>query len=143
MVLATLALSAFTPTKNLGALADAGALTSSKEEYHEKCRALRNYGSLKKYENKYIGYNSRLDEVQAGFLRVKLQYLDEITEHKRKLAKIYDELLTDAVTKPNIDADYGHVYHIYNVRHERRDELRTYLLEQGVKTGDPLSDTPE
>lgn len=124
----------FYPTKNLGALADAGAIVTSDEVLYEKLRALRNYGSEKKYYNKYIGVNSRLDELQAAFLSVKLPQLDSINQHKRDLASLYNAGLTDKVIKP-IEIENGfHVYHIYNIRTEQRDELKAFLLERGIHT---------
>ena len=124
----------FYPTKNLGALGDAGAITTNSKEIANKISALRNYGSHKKYYNKYIGYNSRLDEMQAGFLSVKLKYLDRINNHKRKLAEIYNENLSDKFIKPKFNQNYFDVFHIYNIRHEKRDELKKYLFENGVNT---------
>jgi dTDP-4-amino-4,6-dideoxygalactose transaminase len=125
----------FYPTKNLGALGDAGAITTNNAEYADKIRVLRNYGSRKKYHNDLIGVNSRLDELHAGFLRIKLKKLDEINIHKNKLASIYNEELshTDFV-KPIVNNDYYHVYHIYNIRHEERDRLKEYLVAKGIKT---------
>lgn len=125
----------FYPTKNLGCLGDGGAITTDDEKLAEKLRALRNYGSHKKYYNEYIGYNSRLDELQAALLSVKLKYLDKINEHKRKLAKIYFENLNSKkFILPAVHPDYYDVYHIFNIRHSERDRLREYLLENGVKT---------
>ncbi len=124
----------FYPTKNLGALGDAGAIVTNDEILAEKIKALRNYGSNKKYYNKYIGYNSRLDELQAAFLRIKLKFLDEINEYKRKLARIYLENLKDDFIKPVVHNDYYDVYHIFNVRHFKRDKLREYLLKNGIMT---------
>ncbi|MEM4655052.1 MAG: DegT/DnrJ/EryC1/StrS family aminotransferase [Thermosphaera sp.] len=124
----------FYPTKNLGGLGDGGAVTTDDEETFKKLLALRNYGSYRKYYNDYIGYNSRLDEIQAAFLCVKLKYLDEINSHKRTLAKVYFEHLSDDLVKPIIHEDYYDVYHIYNVRHPKRDRLREYLLENGIET---------
>jgi dTDP-4-amino-4,6-dideoxygalactose transaminase len=124
----------FYPTKNLGALGDAGAIISDDYEVYKKLLALRNYGSEKKYYNKYVGKNSRLDELQAAFLNVKLPYLDKINEHKRVIAAMYHEKLTDQVIKPiQIDNGY-HVYHIYNIRSNKRDDLKQYLLENGIHT---------
>ena len=97
-------------------------------------RSLRNYGSAIKYYNDELGYNSRLDEIQAGFLSLKLKILDDITNHKRELAKIYLEDLDDRFIKPIVDRDHFDVYHIFNIRHKNRDELKNYLLENGVKT---------
>lgn len=124
----------FYPTKNLGALGDAGAITTNDENLAKIFRSLRNYGSAIKYYNDELGYNSRLDEIQAGFLSAKLEILDEITNHKRELAKIYIENLDDRFIKPVADRDYFDVYHIFNVRHKNRDELKNYLLKNEVKT---------
>jgi dTDP-4-amino-4,6-dideoxygalactose transaminase len=124
----------FYPTKNLGALGDAGAITTNQESLHTTMNTLRNYGSRVKYYNELVGYNSRLDELQAALLSVKLEKMDAITTHKRELAGIYHAGLKADFIKPLIDADYHDVYHIYNVRHPRRDELREHLLTNGVKT---------
>jgi dTDP-4-amino-4,6-dideoxygalactose transaminase len=124
----------FYPTKNLGALGDAGAITTSNEALYEKLRALRNYGSEKKYYNKYIGLNSRLDELQAAFLSVKLPFMDKITSHKLKLAELYENGLANKIIKPIFANDLTHVFHIYNIRTDRRDELKAYLLESGINT---------
>jgi len=124
----------FYPTKNLGALGDAGAITTNDENLAKIFRSLRNYGSAIKYYNDELGYNSRLDEIQAGFLSAKLEILDDITNHKRELAKIYLENLDDRFVKPVVDRDYFDVYHIFNVRHKNRDELKNYLLKNEVKT---------
>ncbi|KAA9041462.1 DegT/DnrJ/EryC1/StrS family aminotransferase [Ginsengibacter hankyongi] len=124
----------FYPTKNLGALGDAGAVTTNNVLMAEKIKALRNYGSNLKYVNDYVGYNSRLDEMQAGFLSVKLASLNKINDHKRKLAKLYLENLKAEFIKPVIHDDYYDVYHIFNIRHPKRDHLKKYLLEFGIKT---------
>lgn len=124
----------FYPTKNLGALGDAGAVTCRDELLYKKVKALRNYGSDKKYYNTYIGYNSRLDEIQAGFLRIKLSKLNEINNHKRKLASIYHENISNKFIKPQQHADYHDVFHIYNIRSDKRDELKEYLTKNGVGT---------
>lgn len=124
----------FYPTKNLGALGDAGAIITNDPDLELTIRRLRNYGSDVKYHNEIIGFNSRLQEIQAGFLSVKLKHLDEITTHKRKLAAIYHNNLDNRFIKPVVNNDYFDVYHIYNIRHPKRDELRTYLLNNGIKT---------
>jgi dTDP-4-amino-4,6-dideoxygalactose transaminase len=124
----------FYPTKNLGAIGDAGAITTNNDELAQKFRALRNYGSGKKYQNDYIGYNSRLDELQAAFLSVKLKFLNEITNHKRKLASIYLSELKSDFKCPIVLKDYFDVYHVFNIRHPKRDELKEYLLSHGIKT---------
>jgi dTDP-4-amino-4,6-dideoxygalactose transaminase len=124
----------FYPTKNLGALGDAGAITTSDESLYKKIRTLRNYGSDKKYFNELVGYNSRLDELQAAFLLVKLKKLNAINEHKRKLATLYLDGLKDDFIKPHTHNDHYDVYHIFNVRHPKRDKLREYLLAKEIKT---------
>lgn len=124
----------FYPTKNLGALGDAGAVTAENIEYINRIKKLRNYGSSSKYFNDLLGYNSRLDELQARFLSTKLKFLQEINDHKRRLAKIYFELLSDELVKPNVDDDFYDVFHIFSIRHPERDRIRDYLLAKGIKT---------
>lgn len=124
----------FYPTKNLGALADAGAATTNDDALALKMSTLRNYGSQKKYYNEVVGYNSRLDEVQAAFLSIKLRRLDDINAHKRSLAKMYLDQLNDQFIKPIVQEGYFDVYHIFNIRHPKRDELRDYLLSKDIKT---------
>jgi dTDP-4-amino-4,6-dideoxygalactose transaminase len=124
----------FYPSKNLGALGDAGAIVTNNENHYTKLKALRNYGSQKKYYNKYLGKNSRLDEIQAMFLNIKLPYLDKINKHKRDLSIIYNAELTNKVIKPiEIDNTFS-VFHIYNIRTKYRDELKYYLFENGIQT---------
>ncbi|MCK9210009.1 MAG: DegT/DnrJ/EryC1/StrS family aminotransferase [Ignavibacteriaceae bacterium] len=103
----------FYPTKNLGALGDAGAIVTNYIAMSEKLKALRNYGSKVKYKNDYIGFNSRLNEIQAGFLSIKLALLDKINKHKRKLTKLYIENLKSDFIFPVVDEDYFDVYHIF------------------------------
>ena len=124
----------FYPTKNLGALGDGGAIVSNDIEYDAKIKALRNYGSSQKYHNQYIGYNSRLDEVQAGFLSIKLKVLEEITMHKRELAQAYLQNLDDRFVKPQVSNDCYDVYHIFNIRHPERNKLKEYLFDSGIKS---------
>lgn len=124
----------FYPTKNLGALGDAGAVICKSEADYQQLRQLRNYGSEKKYHNGVIGYNSRLDELQASFLRIKLPHLNEINEHKRELAEIYFEGLNPSFVKPKIHPDFHNVYHIYNILHPERDRLKQYLLDHAIGT---------
>jgi dTDP-4-amino-4,6-dideoxygalactose transaminase len=125
----------FYPTKNLGALGDAGAIICDSEEVYLKIQALRNYGSHKKYHNKYIGWNSRLDEIQASFLRLKLSDYKMVIQKKRELASIYlDEL--NGITEVKLPQTEGvnHVWHIFNIRCEQRDELKIFLEKHGVGT---------
>jgi dTDP-4-amino-4,6-dideoxygalactose transaminase len=124
----------FYPTKNLGGLGDGGAVLTGNAETAEAVRMFRNYGSKVKYYNEVIGCNSRLDEIQAGFLLVKLRHLDKINLHKRGLARLYLEHLKDDFIKPVVLPDHFDVYHIFNVRHPKRDALRQYLLKNGIKT---------
>jgi len=118
----------------LGAIADAGAMTTNDPMLAEEIKTLRNYGSKTKYYNERVGFNSRLDEVQAAFLSVKLKKLDAINEHKRKLAALYLKELKSDFIKPVVHPDYFDVYHIFNVRHEKRDALKEYLLANQIKT---------
>ncbi len=124
----------FYPTKNLGALGDAGAVTSSNETNANKINVLRNYGSEKKYYNEVIGVNSRLDEMQAALLLVKIAHLEKITAHKRLLASLYLKGISNKYILPQVHPDYFDVYHIFCIRHERRDELKNYLLKHDIKT---------
>lgn len=124
----------FYPTKNLGALGDAGAVVTDDDALADRLRHTRNYGSKQKYVNQYLGVNSRLDELQAALLRVKLRHLETMTRHKRALAEIYFRNLPDWLTLPRRRDDEYDVFHIFGVRHVRRDALRAWLLEHGVKT---------
>lgn len=124
----------FYPTKNLGALGDAGAITTDDDGYADKLRHWRNYGSKQKYVNVYPGVNSRLDELQAALLRVKLPRLNGVTQHKRELAELYFKNLPNGITLPAIEVDTYDVFHIFPIRHPARDRLRAFLLDHGVKT---------
>lgn len=123
----------FYPGKNLGCLGDGGAVTTNNEELYNKIVAIRNYGSHKKYENLYIGLNSRLDEIQAGILNIKLKTLDEDNAYRRKVAKYYIEnIKNEKIILPNYSD--SHVYHIFAVRTYKRDELQQYLKENHIET---------
>jgi dTDP-4-amino-4,6-dideoxygalactose transaminase len=124
----------FYPTKNLGAIGDAGAVVTNDDALADRLRHTRNYGSKEKYINEYIGVNSRMDEIQAALLRVKLKHLNQLIQHKRALAEIYFESLPNWLKLPSRRSDEYDVFHIFGVRYSRRDELREWLLEQGVKT---------
>jgi dTDP-4-amino-4,6-dideoxygalactose transaminase len=124
----------FYPTKNLGGLGDGGAILTNDPACAARIRALRTYGSEKRYHSDFLGTNSRLDEVQAAFLSVKLPELDTINEHKRQLANLYQEGLSDRFIKPVRRNNYFDVFHIYNIRHPKRDELKRYLADNGVAT---------
>ncbi|NVN96219.1 MAG: DegT/DnrJ/EryC1/StrS family aminotransferase [Bacteroidetes bacterium] len=124
----------FYPTKNLGALGDAGAVISSDKFVINRIKTLRNYGSSIKYNNVEVGYNSRLDELQAAILNVKLSFLDEINNHKRHLATLYFEGLKEDFIKPSLNPSNYDVYHIFNIRHPKRDELKKYLEKNDIMT---------
>jgi dTDP-4-amino-4,6-dideoxygalactose transaminase len=124
----------FYPSKNLGALGDAGAILTNQDAYATALRSMRNYGSHQKYQNDQVGFNSRLDELQAIFLSVKLPFLASISTHKRSLAKLYLAHLKSDFILPVVEEGYEDVYHIFNIRHPRRDALKAYLLENGVGT---------
>jgi dTDP-4-amino-4,6-dideoxygalactose transaminase len=125
----------FFPGKNLGALADAGAITTNDDQLVEVLKALRNYGSHKKYENIYKGVNSRLDEIQAAILRIKLKYLDEEIERRRKIARFYlENIKNDNIILPKVREDSNHVWHLFVIRTEKRDKLQKYLLDKGIHT---------
>lgn len=126
----------FYPGKNLGALGDAGAVTTNNAELAGVLRAIANYGSHKKYENLYQGVNSRLDEMQAGILRVKLAYLDEENAMRRTIADRYLECLVNpAITLPLApEKPEAHVWHLFVIRHPDRDGLAQRLAERGIQT---------
>jgi len=125
----------FYPGKNLGALGDAGAVTTDNKELSDKIKALRNYGSPKKYINTYMGYNCRLDEIQAAFLSVKLKYLNAWTLERKEIAKTYNQMLGGTELKlPKFEEKSDHVFHLYVVRTEKRDELKHYLHIKGIGT---------
>lgn len=130
----------FYPGKNLGALGDAGAVTTNDDLLATTLRALRNYGSHEKYKNLYRGVNSRLDEVQAACLSVKLKYLDEQTEHRRKIANLYTNTISNPLITLPVSVDFAplqnasHVWHVFTVLCENRDALQKHLLENGIQT---------
>lgn len=125
----------FYPGKNLGALGDAGAVTTNDKEVADCIRALANYGSQKKYVFKYKGKNSRLDEIHAAVLDVKLCHLDEDNAHRQEIAKYYyDNIKNPLIKMPIRLADENNVYHIFPILCERRDDLQQYLTENGVQT---------
>lgn len=125
----------FYPGKNLGALGDAGAVTTNDEELAQTVRALGNYGSHKKYENLYQGVNSRLDEMQAALLRVKLKNLDKETAARRGVARLYlEQIKNPAIVLPKWEREEQHVFHLFVVRCEKRDELQNYLMQHGIQT---------
>ncbi|WP_404836775.1 DegT/DnrJ/EryC1/StrS family aminotransferase [Aeromonas media] len=125
----------FYPGKNLGALGDAGAVTTNDDELAQTIRALRNYGSHKKYENLYQGVNSRLDEIQAAMMRVKLPYLEGETARRQNIAQSYRARINNAFVKlPSVENESAHVWHLFVVRSDVREQLQQWLSEQGIQT---------
>lgn len=125
----------FYPGKNLGALGDAGAVTTNDSDLVEVIRSLANYGSLKKYVFQYTGRNSRLDEIQAAVLRVKLKYLDEDVELRKKAARYYIDHIDNYQIISPIVADWqSHVFHLFPIRCKRRDELQAFLDKNNIQT---------
>ncbi len=128
----------FYPGKNLGALGDAGAVTTNDLELSNVIRALGNYGSRQKYINEFQGLNTRLDEIQAAFLNVKFKYLEEETQKRREFASIYlDNIKNPEIILPEVEnaMDYmGHVWHLFVIRSENRDQLQDYLAQNGIQS---------
>ncbi len=125
----------FYPGKNLGALGDGGAVTTNDEELAKTIRTLANYGSQKKYVFEYTGRNSRLDEIQAAVLDVKLKYLDQDNQHRKDIAKLYINGINNPLIKlPDTLPEEQNVFHIFPILCERRDELQEYLKERGIGT---------
>ncbi|MCH7373740.1 DegT/DnrJ/EryC1/StrS family aminotransferase [Aeromonas sp. MR16] len=125
----------FYPGKNLGALGDAGAVTTNNDELAQTLKALRNYGSHKKYENLYQGVNSRLDEIQAAMMRVKLPYLEKETARRQEIAQRYRAGINNPlVILPQVVSESAHVWHLFVVRAEAREKFQLWLTEQGIQT---------
>lgn len=125
----------FFPGKNLGALGDGGAVSTKHKDIARTIRALGNYGSHKKYVNIYKGLNSRLDELQAAFLKIKLKVLESDNARRRQIAQYYRTHITNShIILPQCVSEEGHVWHLFVVRCEMRDRLQAYLREQGVET---------
>lgn len=128
----------FYPGKNLGALADGGAVTTNDDTLAKVIRSLRNYGSEVKYQNEYVGVNSRLDELQASFLNVKLPNLDTENNLRKAIANRYlSEIKNDKIKLPTLSllgTKQSHVFHLFVIRTNKRDELQQYLLDNGIQT---------
>ncbi|MBO4808214.1 MAG: DegT/DnrJ/EryC1/StrS family aminotransferase [Lachnospiraceae bacterium] len=125
----------FYPSKNLGAFGDAGAITTNDEKIAGDIKMLRNYGSRVRYYNEKVGVNSRLDEMQAGLLRVRLPHMGELIEEKKKIAEKYlRELKNDKIVLPEVREGATHVWHQFVIKCENRDELIKYLKDKGVGT---------
>jgi len=131
----------FYPGKNLGALGDSGAVTTNNDELADIIRAIANYGSKIKYQNQYQGLNSRLDEIQAAFLDVKLKYIDAENQYRREIAQYYcDNIKNDNIILPFRNSQFDirnyltHVWHLFVIRSQYRDKLQQYLSEKGIQT---------
>lgn len=125
----------FYPTKNLGAFGDAGAVVTDDKEFADKLRMMRNYGSRVRYYNEIEGLNSRLDEMQAALLRVKLKYIDALNEERRELAQNYDcHIKNDKIILPKVRAGADSIYHQYVIRCKERETLQRFLQEKDIQT---------
>ncbi|MGL5950512.1 MAG: DegT/DnrJ/EryC1/StrS family aminotransferase, partial [Cetobacterium sp.] len=125
----------FYPGKNLGCFGDGGGVTTDNEELYKKMKMLRNYGSSQKYHNDEVGYNARLDELQAGLLRVKLSHLDELTAQREHIANRYiNEIKNPKIELPRVREGATSVWHLFVVKTEERDRLQKYLEENGIGT---------
>jgi len=125
----------FYPTKNLGALGDGGAVTTSDKDLAEIIGQLKNYGQNQKYISRYKGINSRLDEIQAAFLNVKLSYLDQNNQKRKENARLYQQFIQNKkIHLPVADTSGNHVYHQFVIRTRNRKEFREYLLQNGIET---------
>lgn len=125
----------FYPSKNLGALGDGGMVVTNDKSLADEIKLLRNYGQSDRYHAKINGYNSRLDEIQAAILSTKLKHLDEWNEKRRVYASLYNKLFKEIVETPLEHNNRKHVYHLYVIQTEKRDELISYLKENGIGTG--------
>lgn len=124
----------FYPTKNLGCFGDGGAILTNSDFYFKKIKELRNYGSIEKYHHDAIGFNSRLDEIQAGILNIKLSYLNDQNNLRINAAKIYNNLLSSFIKIPEVNSGNKHVYHLYVIESEERDLCSKFLDKIGIET---------
>lgn len=125
----------FYPTKNLGCFGDGGAIVTDSQEYYEKIKMLRNYGSRVRYYNEEVGVNSRLDEIQAALLSVRLAHLDELTRERKEIAqRYYDGIRNEKIILPSKREKCDHVFHQFVIRCKKRDELIEFLKERGIMT---------
>ncbi len=124
----------FYPTKNIGAIGEAGCITTDNIKHAEFTNKFRNYGSREKYICDLIGTNSRLDELQASILNVKLDYIEHWTKQRIEIAKLYTQRLTNLVETPFVNSNCTHVYHLYVIKTDKRDELKKFLQQKGIGT---------
>lgn len=125
----------FYPSKNLGCFGDGGAIVTENPDIEKEIRVLRNYGSEKRYHNKTVGYNSRLDEIQAGLLRVKLRYIDELNKEREEIAKRYlTEIKNEEILLPESMKNSTHIYHLFVIRLKNREKFMKYMEENDIGT---------
>ena len=124
----------FYPTKNIGAIGEAGCITTDNIKHAEFTNKFRNYGSSEKYICDLIGTNSRLDELQASILNIKLDYIENWTRQRIEIARLYTQRLTNLVETPFVNSDSTHVYHLYVIKTDKRDELKEFLQQKGIGT---------
>lgn len=125
----------FYPGKNLGCLGDGGAVTTDDEDLYNRIKAIANYGSIEKYKNQYKGINSRLDEIQAAILDIKLKHLDSDNEKRRRISSFYrSEISNPKICLPQNFDSKSHVWHLFVVRSKERDRLKAFLMENGIQT---------
>jgi dTDP-4-amino-4,6-dideoxygalactose transaminase len=124
----------FYPTKNIGAIGEAGCITTDNIKHAKFSNKFRNYGSSEKYICELIGTNSRLDELQASILNVKLDYIEHWTRQRIEIAKLYTQRLINLVETPFVNSNCTHVYHLYVIKTDKRDELKEFLLQKGIGT---------
>lgn len=125
----------FYPVKNLGAYGDGGFIALNDELIYQRLKMMQNYGQSKKYHHDFVGLNSRLDEMQAAVLNIKLEYLDKWNDQRRKKAKLYDKLLDDSFyILPTVRSNVSHVYHLYVIQCDKRDEIKDYLSRKNIQT---------
>lgn len=126
----------FFPTKNLGGYGDGGMIVTNDDNIIEKIKMLRSHGQKVKYYNEILGYNSRLDEIQAAILRVKLKYLDIWNDARKEKASIYNDKIDKSIVRTPYEIDnVKHIYHLYIIQSEHREETINYLKENGIATG--------
>lgn len=134
--LADLGATSFYPGKNIGAMGDAGAITTSNYDFYNKLKMLRNYGSSEKYIHDVLGFNNRMDEIQAAVINIKLKFIDEWNEERRKIAKNYLSELkgVEEIVLPKIDQNVNPVWHLFVIRLKQRNQLQEYLLKNNIQT---------
>ena len=124
----------FYPTKNIGAIGEAGCITTDNKKFAQFSNSYRNYGFSEKYICDIIGTNSRLDELQASILNLKLDYIEDWTKQRIEIANLYNQRLTNSVVTPFVNSSCSHVYHLYVIKTDKRDNLKEFLRQKGIET---------